>query len=96
MADNILIEVAFATPEKQRIVALEVPVGTSVFDGACLSSIKDDFPEIDFDTIGMGIFGKVVKKPRDEVLRAGDRIELYRPLLIDPKQARLNRAAKKS
>ena len=44
----------------------------------------------------MGIFGKVVKVPADHILREGDRVELYRPLKIDPKQARMNRARKKS
>jgi putative ubiquitin-RnfH superfamily antitoxin RatB of RatAB toxin-antitoxin module len=43
----------------------------------------------------MGIFGKVVKKPDEQALREGDRVELYRPLKIDPKQARLDRARKK-
>ena len=69
---------------------------TSVFEGAAGSGIDKVFPEIDFETVDMGIFGKVVKKPKEETLRPGDRIEIYRPLLIDPKQARLNRASKKA
>jgi len=95
MERRLKIEVAYATPDLQRIVALEVVPGTTIFDGACQSEIDKIFPEIDFNVIDMGIFGKVVKKPKEENLREGDRIELYRPLLIDPKQARLNRAAKK-
>jgi len=88
------IEVAYATPEKQKIIKLEVDENTSVFDAAVSSGIQKEFPEIDFDSVDMGIFGKVVRKPNEEIVRAGDRIEIYRPLLIDPKQARLNRAAK--
>ena len=95
MSNKITIEVAYARPDKQKILSLEVPEGTSVYDGAVCSGIEKQFPEIDFESVDMGIFGKVVKKPKDELLRGGDRIEIYRPLLIDPKQARLNRAAKK-
>ena len=96
MADGLAIEVVYGTPAKQEIVSLNVPEGCSVFDGAVQSGIQSIFPEIDFDTVHMGLFGKVVKAPRDTALRDGDRIERYRPLVIDPKQARLNRAAKKS
>jgi putative ubiquitin-RnfH superfamily antitoxin RatB of RatAB toxin-antitoxin module len=53
------------------------------------------FPEIDPDSSSMGIFGKAVKSPSTHELREGDRVEIYRPLTIDPKQARLNRAKKK-
>lgn len=96
MSKKIHIEVAYARPDLQKIIALEVPEGTSVFDGACQSGIENVFPEIDFETVDMGLFGKVVKAPKTETLRDGDRIEIYRPLIIDPKQARLNRAAKKT
>ena len=91
----ISIEVAYATPKKQKILLLEVPVGTSVYDGARMSSINAEFPEIDLDVAAMGLFGKAVKQPKTELLKQGDRIEIYRPLLIDPKAARANRAAKK-
>lgn len=95
MVNKINIEVAFALPEKQSILKIEVPEGCSVFDGAKQSGIDKVFPEIDFETADMGIFGKIVKKPKEQTLREGDRIEIYRPLIIDPKQARLNRASKK-
>ena len=91
----IQVEVAYATPALQKIITLSVPEGTSVFDTACESGIEKFFPEINYDTIHMGIFGKVVKKPKEQAIRVGERVELYRPLIIDPKQARLNRAAKK-
>ncbi len=85
---------AYARPDLQKIVELEVDEGTSVFDAASRSGLEQIFPEISYEEIDMGVFGKVVKKPREEILRDGDRIELYRPLIIDPKQARLNRAKK--
>lgn len=89
------VEVAYARPDKQRIISLDVPEGTTVAEAARLSGIVEMFPEIDLAEIDMGIFGKVVKKPDEQALREGDRVELYRPLKIDPKQARLNRAQKK-
>lgn len=91
----IAVEVAYATPEHQEILAVRVDESATVYDAVIQSGILDVFPEIDPDCIDMGVFGKVVKAPKRESLRAGDRIELYRPLKIDPKQARLNRARKK-
>ena len=85
---------AYARPDLQKIVELEVDEGCTVFEAATRSGLEKFFVEIDYEAIDMGIFGKAVKKPKEDVLRDGDRIELYRPLLIDPKQARLNRAKK--
>jgi uncharacterized protein len=96
MDSKIQVEVAYARPDLQKIVQLEVDEGTSVYEAATKSGLEQYFEELDYETVDMGVFGKVVKQPKQEVLRAGDRIELYRPLLIDPKQARLNRANKKS
>lgn len=90
------VEVAYARPDKQEIVKVQVPKGASAIEAVKLSGIVAIFPEIDADSIDMGIFGKVIKKPAEHELRDGDRVELYRPLKIDPKQARLNRAKKKS
>jgi putative ubiquitin-RnfH superfamily antitoxin RatB of RatAB toxin-antitoxin module len=94
MTDKIKIEVAYARPEMQKILTISVPVGTCVYEAAVVSGIDKIFPEIDFTSIDMGIFGKVVKDPKVQEIREGERIELYRPLIIDPKQARLNRASK--
>lgn len=89
------VEVAYATPEKQKIISLSVAPETTVYEAAVESGIVAEFPEIDLEAVDMGIFGKIVKKPKAHPLRDGDRVELYRPLIIDPKQARLNRAKKK-
>lgn len=91
---KITVEVAYATPEKQIILAFEVEEGTTVFQGAELSGIVKEFPEIVLAEAKMGIFGKAVRNPQQEVLRENDRVEIYRPLIIDPKAARANRAAK--
>ena len=90
------VEVAYARPDKQEIISVRVPKGTTAVEAVKLSGIAAIFPEIDAESIDMGIFGKVIKRPADHELRDGDRVELYRPLQIDPKQARLNRAKKKS
>lgn len=90
------VEVAYARPDRQEILSVQVPEGATAVDAVNQSGIVAIFPEIDAETIDMGIFGKAIKKPAEQELREGDRIELYRPLLIDPKQARLNRAKKKS
>ncbi|MDP2505080.1 MULTISPECIES: RnfH family protein [unclassified Oceanobacter] len=93
MADTITVEVAYALPEKQRILVVQVPVGSSLLEAARLSGIQREFPSLDLESAKMGIFGKAVRNLA-EAVQDGDRIEIYRPLIIDPKQARANRAAK--
>ncbi len=94
MSEQIEIEVAYATPEKQKIVRLWVNPGTSVLDAALQSGIEQYFPGLQVASLPMGIWGKRVAKPEAQSIQAGERIELYRPLLIDPKAARANRAKK--
>ncbi|MGA1207934.1 MAG: RnfH family protein [Litorivicinaceae bacterium] len=88
----IVVEVAFALPERQKIIRLSVPEGTTMAEAAALSGITEHFPEIDLDTIPMGIFGVEVKTATTTVLSAGDRVELYRSLTADPKESRRRRA----
>jgi putative ubiquitin-RnfH superfamily antitoxin RatB of RatAB toxin-antitoxin module len=88
----IHIEVAYATPEKQVLLDLSVPAGTTVAEGIELSAIRDEFPELNMDIKAVGIFSR--KVPLDHVLREGDRIEIYRPLIADPKEVRRQRALK--
>lgn len=90
----IKVEVAYALPHEQKITALKVEEGTTAYEAVVRSKIVDIFPQIDPDKDPMGIFGKAVRDPKSEVLREGQRVEIYRPLLIDPKQARARRAAK--
>jgi putative ubiquitin-RnfH superfamily antitoxin RatB of RatAB toxin-antitoxin module len=89
---DIDIEVAYATPEKQVILSLKVPEGTALIDAVSASGITAEFEGLDLSSSQMGIFSKVV--PEDYVLRSGDRIEIYRPLIADPKEVRKERAAK--
>ncbi len=88
----IPVEVAYARPERQLIVELDVPEGTTVEQAVRASGILTEFPEIDLGGKNkVGIFGKVV--PLDRALRARDRVEIYRPLIADPKEIRRRRAA---
>lgn len=88
------VEVAYARPDRQAIIPVTVPVGTTVYEAAQVSGIVGQFPEINLETARMGIFGKVVARPREQVLQGGDRVEIYRPLLADPKEVRKRRAEK--
>ena len=90
---QIHVEVAYALPERQMIIALDVEGGTTMYQAAELSGICDKFPEIDLPNSDMGIFGKLERDPRSAVLRDGDRVEIYRPLIADPKEVRKKRAA---
>ena len=92
------VEVAYALPERQQIISLEVSEGTSALEAVRQSGITDEFPEIDPDKASMGIFsrmldGKINPPPSEYRLKQRDRVEIYRPLQMDPKQARLARAA---
>ncbi|MGE5524824.1 MAG: RnfH family protein [Rhodospirillaceae bacterium] len=89
---DIVVEVVYATPDGQRLYRLHVPSGTTVRAVIERCGIKRDHPELDVDACPLGIFGERVA-PTAEV-EAGDRIELYRPLIADPKETRRRRAAK--
>lgn len=93
-ADMITIEVAYATAEQQALLSLQVPVGTTMPDAIQRSGILQQFPELDPETATLGIFSRPEKVPASRVLQEGDRVEIYRPLLIDPKEARKERAEK--
>ncbi len=89
--DLIEIEVAYALHDKQRIINLQVKPGITALEAVEKSNISKIFPQIDAKSIKLGIFGKIAKA--DDVLRAGDRVEVYRALIADPKQVRKQRAA---
>lgn len=96
--DLIVIEVALAFPEEQHLAKVSIPKGMSMQDAIEKSGIFDMFASVPGDVrelqYGIGIFGKEVKEPDQYELKSGDRIEIYRPLTIDPKQARINRNTK--
>ena len=87
---RIDVEVAYATPEKQRIVALAVEDGCTVKEAIERSSIREEFPGLEVNPGAVGIFSRKVSL--DHRLRNGDRVEIYRPLIADPKESRRARA----
>ena len=93
MDDMLDIEVVYALPERQKLIALQVPAGTTVREAARQSGITGFFDGLDIEQAPMGIFGKAVDAD-SHVLMAGNRVEIYRPLLIDPKESRKARAAR--
>ena len=90
---NMLVEVAYAQPDHQVIIKVDVDESATVNEAIVLSGILDQFPEIDLDKNKVGIFGKISKLDSD--LREKDRVEIYRALIADPKASRKKRAAKK-
>lgn len=89
--DTINIEVAFALPHEQVIVPVEVPTQTTIEQAIHLSGVLNRYPQIDLAKSKVGVFGKLSKL--DAVLRPGDRVEIYRALIADPKEVRRQRAA---
>lgn len=85
------VEVAYARPDRQAILSVKVARGATVEDAIKLSGILGHFPEIDLATNKVGVFGKLSKL--DAPVKAGDRVEIYRALLADPKAVRKHRAA---
>jgi uncharacterized protein len=90
MNDKIDIEVVYALPGEQMLLRQSVPAGATVADAIHASGVLEKHPEIDLDKNKLGIFGKLTKA--DTVLRDKDRIEIYRPLISDPKEVRRKRA----
>ena len=94
VSKSIYVEVAYALPDRQKLIELEVAEGCNIRQAIESSGILQHFPEIDLDRQPVGIFSK--KRELTHVLAQGDRIEIYRPLTIDPKEARRTKAKKKA
>lgn len=90
--ETLKIEVAFAAQDREVIVALTVPRGTTAIEAIHRSDILQNMPEIDLAKNKIGVFGKLVSP--DYVLHQYDRVEIYRPLVADPKEIRRIRANK--
>ena len=88
--DSIQIQVVYALRDRQELVALRMPAGTTVQQALDASGLLQKHAEINLADNKLGIFGKLTKP--DAVLRDGDRVEIYRPLIADPKEVRRKRA----
>jgi hypothetical protein len=91
MADSIQIEVTYARPERQDVIHLKLPEGSTIGQAIEASGLPQRYPEIDLAKLKVGIYGKLSRL--DTVLRERDRVEIYRPLIADPKEVRKQRAA---
>ena len=91
-ATLIPIEIAYASPVQSWLIPLNVEAGTTIAQAITSSGILEQCPEIDLEINKVGIFSNIAEL--DTLLRAGDRIEIYRPLILDPKEARRLRAEK--
>jgi putative ubiquitin-RnfH superfamily antitoxin RatB of RatAB toxin-antitoxin module len=92
-ADEIQVEVAYAAPRRQVVKTLVLPTGSNIERAILASGLLDEFPDIDLNLQSVGVFGEIVKL--DAPLRGGERVEIYRALINDPKEARQRRALAK-
>jgi len=90
---TIAVEVAYARPDTQVIIPLQVKPGTTLIEAIRLSGVLEQFREINLEENRFGIFSKIARP--DTVLQEKDRVEIYRPLIADPKESRRRRAEKK-
>lgn len=90
-AETVPVELVYALPDRQVILALMAPADATIKDVIAQSGLLDQFPEIDLGKNKVGVFGKLGKLT--DTLHAGDRVEIYRPLIADPKEVRKKRAA---
>lgn len=91
MSDLMTIEVIYPLPEKQEIFSVKLTEGATVRQSIEACGILEKYPEIDLTKNKLGIFSKLAKP--DTVVRHRDRVEIYRPLIADPKEVRKQRAA---
>jgi putative ubiquitin-RnfH superfamily antitoxin RatB of RatAB toxin-antitoxin module len=95
MVESVIeVEVVYAAVDRQVLLCVTMPAASTVRAAVQCSGIGAAFPELDLAARPVGIFGKVVADPDSRRVQAGDRIEIYRPLLADPKEVRRLRAAK--
>jgi putative ubiquitin-RnfH superfamily antitoxin RatB of RatAB toxin-antitoxin module len=91
MSEQIHIEVVYALRDRQKVVSVHLAAGATVRDAVERSGLQAEFPEIDLAANKFGIWNKLAKL--DAALRDKDRVEIYRPLIADPKEVRRQRAA---
>ena len=91
MPETVTVDIVYALRDAQALVTLKLPAGATVRDAVEASGLLGKFPEIDLAKNKLGVFAKLVKP--DTALRDRDRVEIYRPLIADPKEVRKQRAA---
>ena len=91
MSEKLTVEVVYALPTKQPLVTLSLPSGSTLRQAVEASGLLQKYPEIDLARNKIGVFAKLSKP--DALLQDRDRVEIYRPLIADPKEVRRQRAA---
>ncbi|HKI73168.1 MAG TPA: RnfH family protein [Pseudomonadales bacterium] len=91
-ASRIRVEVVYGTRDEQALIAVEVAEGSTILEAIDASGILERYPAIERENFSVGVFGKIAQP--GQTLQAGDRVEIYRPLLVDPVDARRQRAKK--
>ncbi|MCL1077082.1 RnfH family protein [Parashewanella spongiae] len=86
------VDVVYALPKQQKIISVTITSGTTAIEALKQSKMQQFFPEIDLEKVKLGVFNNLIK--HDTELQAGDRLEVYRPLIADPKDVRRRRAEK--
>ncbi len=89
--DRIQVEIAYASQDRHIVLALELHAGASVLEAIQEAGLLANFPEIDLTTNKVGIFGNIVAL--ETILQNADRVEIYRPLVCDPKELRRRRVS---
>jgi uncharacterized protein len=87
------VQVCYATPQRPFLIAVTLPPGSTLHDAIKASGLLQQVPEIDVSVCRVGIYGKL--QSLDTVVRDGDRVEIYRPLIADPMESRRRRATKR-
>ena len=91
MSESITVEVVYPLPQKQEIFTVRLPAGSTLREAIEVSGVMKKYPEIDLAKSKLGVYAKLMKT--DVPLRDRDRVEIYRPLIADPKAVRKQRAA---
>ena len=91
MSSRITVEVAFATPESQSLVEVRLPAGATVAAAIAASGLIDAFPQYALNALPVGIWGRVTEAGK--TLQGGERVEIYRELLMDPMESRRLKAS---
>ena len=94
MADRLRVQVCYALPASASLLDIDVDAGSTLEQAIQASGVLARHPEIDLGAVKIGVFGKL--RPLTDLARSGDRIEIYRPLIADPKESRRRRARHKS
>lgn len=84
--DSPVVEVVYALPERQRLVSVPLSAGMTALEAVWASGMLEEFPDLDASALALGIWGRRVDA--SQRLRADDRVEIYRPLRVDPREAR--------